>query len=59
MFQVLQLDIRNEKAFYRRGQANFALGNYDDALKDLRKADEASPNNKAVQKLFDEVRELT
>ncbi|XP_073954539.1 cyclophilin 40 [Choristoneura fumiferana] len=54
--EVLQLDPRNEKAFYRRGQANFALKNYDAALADLKQADEVSPNNKAVLKLLDQVR---
>ncbi|CAH0591446.1 unnamed protein product [Chrysodeixis includens] len=53
---VLELDPRNEKALYRRGQANFALKNYDDALMDLKQADKVSPNNKAVHKLLDEVR---
>ncbi|CAH0664154.1 unnamed protein product [Spodoptera exigua] len=53
---VLEIDPRNEKALYRRGQANYALKNYDDALMDLRLADKVSPNNKAVQKLLDEVR---
>lgn len=50
------MDPRNEKALYRRGQANFALKNYDDALMDLKQADKVSPNNKAVHKLLDEVR---
>lgn len=53
---VLRRDPRNEKALYRRGQANYALHNYDDALKDLRQADKVCPNNKAVHKLLDEVR---
>lgn len=54
--QVLELDPRNEKALYRRGQANYALKNYDDALMDLKQADKVSPNNRAVHKLLDEVR---
>ncbi|XP_075982050.1 cyclophilin 40 [Anticarsia gemmatalis] len=54
--EVLELDPRNEKALYRRGQANYALKNYDDALMDLKQADKVSPNNKAVHKLLDEVR---
>lgn len=54
--EVLELDPRNEKALYRRGQANFALKNYDDALFDLKQADKVAPNNKAVHKLLDEVR---
>ncbi|XP_028164874.1 peptidyl-prolyl cis-trans isomerase D isoform X1 [Ostrinia furnacalis] len=54
--EVLETDGRNEKALYRRGQANFALKNYDAALSDLKQADKASPNNKAIQKLLEEVR---
>ncbi|CAH0719268.1 unnamed protein product, partial [Brenthis ino] len=54
--EVLHIDPRSEKALYRRGQANFALKNYDAALSDLKHADKISPKNKAVQKLLDEVR---
>ena len=53
---MLHIDPRNEKALYRRGQANFALKNYDAALSDLKHADKISPKNKAVQKLLEEVR---
>lgn len=53
---MLETDGRNEKALYRRGQANFILKNYDAALSDLKQAEKASPNNKAVQKLLEEVR---
>ncbi|XP_059058456.1 peptidyl-prolyl cis-trans isomerase D-like [Achroia grisella] len=54
--EVLELETHNEKALYRRAQANFALKNYDKALSDLKMAEKVSPNNKAVQKLLDEVR---
>ncbi|XP_068623233.1 peptidyl-prolyl cis-trans isomerase D [Battus philenor] len=54
--EVLQIDPKNEKALYRRGQANFALKNYDAALVDLKQASNSAPNNKAVQKLLEEVR---
>ncbi|KOB71406.1 Peptidylprolyl isomerase D [Operophtera brumata] len=53
---VLDTDPRNEKALYRRGQANFALKNYDTALSDLRQADKVSPNNRAVLNLLRQVR---
>ncbi|CAB3225506.1 unnamed protein product [Arctia plantaginis] len=53
--EVLELDPRNEKALYRRGQANYALKNYDDALMDLKQAEKISPNNRAVHKLLDEI----
>ncbi|KAM3966096.1 cyclophilin 40 [Aphomia sociella] len=54
--EVLELEPRNEKALYRRAQANYALKNYDNALLDLKLADKISPNNRAVQKLLGEVR---
>ncbi|XP_013193468.1 peptidyl-prolyl cis-trans isomerase D [Amyelois transitella] len=54
--EVLEIEARNEKALYRRAQANFALKNYDAALSDLRQAGKAAPHNRAVQKLLDEVR---
>ncbi|CAG9571630.1 unnamed protein product [Danaus chrysippus] len=54
--QVLHMDPRNEKALYRRGQANYALKNYEAALSDLKLADKVSPRNKAVRKLLEEVR---
>ncbi|XP_037871386.1 peptidyl-prolyl cis-trans isomerase D [Bombyx mori] len=54
--QVLDRSPRNEKALYRRGQANFALKNYEAALSDLRRAERASPHNRAVLALLDEVR---
>ncbi|XP_030030302.2 peptidyl-prolyl cis-trans isomerase D isoform X1 [Manduca sexta] len=54
--EVLELNPRNEKALYRRGQAHFAIGNYDAALADLKLADKVSPQNRAVLKLLEEVR---
>ncbi|XP_047538978.1 peptidyl-prolyl cis-trans isomerase D isoform X1 [Vanessa atalanta] len=54
--EVLHIDPGNEKALYRRGQANYALKNYESALADLKHADKISPKNRAVQKLLDEVR---
>ncbi|CAG4960679.1 unnamed protein product [Colias eurytheme] len=54
--EVLRIDPKNEKALYRRGQANFALKNYDAALSDLKLAEKVSPNNKAVQRLLEEVK---
>ncbi|XP_045453421.1 peptidyl-prolyl cis-trans isomerase D [Melitaea cinxia] len=55
--EVLHLDPHNEKALYRRGQANFALKNYEMALADLKHAEKISPKNKAVQKLLEDVRQ--
>ncbi|CAH2055921.1 unnamed protein product, partial [Iphiclides podalirius] len=54
--QVLHADAGNEKALYRRGQANFALKNYESALSDLKQVSALSPGNRAAQKLLEEVR---
>lgn len=54
--EVLEIEPRNQKALYRRGQAHFVLKNYDAALEDLKMADKVFPNNKAIHKLLDEVR---
>ncbi|KPJ01404.1 Peptidyl-prolyl cis-trans isomerase D [Papilio xuthus] len=54
--EVLNVEPNNEKALYRRAQANFALSNYEAAIADLKHASNSSPNNKAVKKLLDEVR---
>ncbi|XP_023950784.1 peptidyl-prolyl cis-trans isomerase D [Bicyclus anynana] len=53
---VLRIDSDNEKALYRRAQANFALQNYEAAISDLRRADEVSPKNTAVLRLLEDVR---
>ncbi|XP_034251034.1 peptidyl-prolyl cis-trans isomerase D-like [Thrips palmi] len=54
--QVLELKPNNAKAFYRRGQANFGLHNYDDALRDLKEAQTMEPRDK---KIYQEIIEVT
>ncbi|XP_045778782.1 peptidyl-prolyl cis-trans isomerase D-like isoform X2 [Maniola jurtina] len=54
--EVLGIDADNEKALYRRGQANFALQNYEAALADLRRAGRAAPRSAAVRRLLEAVR---
>lgn len=46
--EVLNHDPKNVKAFYRRGQANFSLGETDKALADFEKCHEIEPENKAA-----------
>lgn len=46
--EVLNHDPNNVKAFYRRGQANFSLGETDKALADFEKCREIEPENKAA-----------
>ncbi|KAG4073736.1 hypothetical protein HA402_000960 [Bradysia odoriphaga] len=53
---VLQLDKSNSKAFFRRGQAESALKNYDEALKDLSRAHTLSPGSKIILNEFERVK---
>lgn len=50
--EVLKGDPKNAKAFYRRGQAEIALKNYDEAIKDLKTAHILMPNNKNILNEF-------
>lgn len=47
--QALALDPENNKLLFRRAVANRNLGNYNDALKDLRVAEKKEPENKAIK----------
>ncbi|KAK3013687.1 hypothetical protein RJ639_008673 [Escallonia herrerae] len=46
--EILAHDLRNVKALYRRGQAYKELGKLDDAISDLWKAREVSPDDKII-----------
>lgn len=46
--EVLKVDPKSVKALYRRGQANFSLGEIDKALADFEKCREIEPENKAA-----------
>uniref|UniRef100_A0A4W3I1L3 Peptidyl-prolyl cis-trans isomerase D n=1 Tax=Callorhinchus milii TaxID=7868 RepID=A0A4W3I1L3_CALMI len=45
---AFEIDPSNTKALYRRAQALQALKNYDQALADLKKAQEVAPEDKAI-----------
>lgn len=49
--QVLELESRNVKALYRRGQAYIQLADLDLAEFDIKKALEIDPNNRYMQSL--------
>lgn len=46
--KALRLDNNCSKAYFRRGQAQIALKNYEDAINDLKKAHELIPDNKYI-----------
>ncbi|XP_023305775.2 peptidyl-prolyl cis-trans isomerase D [Lucilia cuprina] len=46
--EALRLDNNCSKAYFRRGQAQIALKNYEDAISDLKRAHEFIPDNKHI-----------
>ncbi|XP_017478575.1 PREDICTED: peptidyl-prolyl cis-trans isomerase D isoform X1 [Rhagoletis zephyria] len=46
--EALRLDEACGKAYYRRGQANIALKEYESAITDLNQANERMPGNKSI-----------
>lgn len=49
----MKRDPNNCKAFYRRGQAQIGLKNYEDGLEDLKKALTLYPNNKLISQEYE------
>merc|ERR1712008_502150 len=59
--QVLQWDIRNAKAYFRRGIASSKIGKLDDAMRDLQEALSFTENSNAAtrQHIKREIETLT
>ncbi|XP_026471946.1 peptidyl-prolyl cis-trans isomerase D-like [Ctenocephalides felis] len=51
--EALKRDPNNCKAFYRRGQAQIGLKNYDSGLEDLKRALTLFPNNKSISQEYE------
>lgn len=51
------MDKTNPKALFRRGQAEIALKNYDEALRDLANAHKISPKSEIILNEFNRVKD--
>lgn len=56
--EVLLKEPNNPKALYRRGQAEIALKNYDDAVLDFELANRLLPNDKYVCQEYQKAKEI-
>ncbi|KAJ3081647.1 Tetratricopeptide repeat protein 9A [Quaeritorhiza haematococci] len=55
--QVLKLDDKNAKAYFRRGQAHFASNSLDKAESDFRKAAELEPNDRGIREELKKIKD--
>ncbi|TMW69826.1 hypothetical protein Poli38472_001982 [Pythium oligandrum] len=56
--KALGVDVKSEKARYRRAQAYVGLGNYADAFKDIHLVLQIHPNNKAAVALARKIKDV-
>ncbi|KAH8384413.1 peptidyl-prolyl cis-trans isomerase D [Drosophila serrata] len=56
--EAIRLDPNCSKAFYRRGQAQRALRNYEEAINDLKKAHNLLPENKQILNELNSTKQL-
>lgn len=58
ILQVLKLKSNNGKAYFRRGQAEIALKNYEEAINDLWQAKKLYPENKHILQELKKAKDL-
>ena len=58
LLQILELDLSNSKALFRRGQAHMGLNEYELGLADFKQANFLCPNNKEITKEIDKVKQI-
>ncbi|KAH8302140.1 hypothetical protein KR044_003282 [Drosophila immigrans] len=56
--EAIRLDSNCSKAFYRRGQAQCAMRNYEEAIKDLKHAHKLLPDNKQILNELNSAKQL-
>jgi len=56
--EAIRLDPKCSKAFYRRGQAQRGLRNYEEAINDLKKAHNLLPENKQILNELNSTKQL-
>lgn len=56
--EALKVDPKSFKAYYRRGQAKAEMGNFGEAVSDVRRASELSPTDKAIASELKRLREV-
>ena len=47
--KALELDAKNEKCIFRRGQCHLAMSNFEEAIKDFQEVATMNPSNVAAQ----------
>lgn len=55
--KALELDPKNEKCLFRRGQSQLSMSNYEDAMKDFQEVLKLNPSNSAAKQSLQTCRE--
>jgi len=55
--KALEIDPKNEKSLFRRGQSQLLMSNYDEAMKDFQEVLKLNPTNSAAKQSIQTCRE--